>query len=127
MKPGKIVEVSGPVIDCKFTHGELPKIREALTVNVDGENRVMEVASHIGGDKVRCILLGNSEDLARGMEVKANGGGIKVPVGKCTLGRMFNVLGEPIDGEGEIPEDSTRWEIHRKAPSFEKQRPAAEL
>ena len=127
MKTGKIIEISGPVIDCKFAHGELPRIREALSVKVDGETRVMEVASHIGGDKVRCILLGNSEDLARGMEVKANGSGIKVPVGKCTLGRMFNVLGEPIDGGEEIPENGTRWEIHRKAPNFEKQRPAAEI
>ena len=96
---GKITAISGPVIDCEFPKGRLPKIKEALSVTVKGEKRVMEVAQHIGKDRVRCILLGASENLSRGMTVVANGKGISVPVGEKTLGRMFNVLGEPIDAE----------------------------
>ena len=126
MNTGKITQISGPVIDCRFAPGELPKIKEALTVNVRGRQRVMEVAQHTGKDRVRCILLGASENLARGMEVTATGKAISVPVGDRTLGRMFNVLGEPIDGEGEIAEGE-RWEIHRKAPGFEEQQPVAQV
>ena len=124
---GKITAISGPVIDCAFPKGSLPKIKEALSVTVKGEKRVMEVAQHIGKDKVRCILLGASENLSRGMEVTADGKGIAVPVGERTLGRMFNVLGEPIDGEVPLPADTEKWEIHRKAPRFAEQRPAAEI
>ncbi len=127
MNTGKITQVSGPVIDCKFNAGELPKIKEALSVTVKGRERIMEVMQHIGRDRVRCILLGESEHLARGMEVTALGRGISVPVGDDTLGRMFNVLGEPIDGGGALPADAERWDIHRKAPCFEEQRPAAEI
>ena len=127
MNIGKIVEISGPVIDCRFEAGHLPKIKEALAVTVDGAERIMEVAKHIGHDTVRCILLAESEKLSRGMEVRATGSGIKVPVGDVTLGRMFNVLGQPIDGEAEIPETAERREIHRKAPGFDEQRPAAEI
>ena len=126
MSIGKITQISGPVIDCRFAPGELPKIKEALTVEVKGKTRVMEVAQHIGKDRVRCILLGASENLARGMKVTADGSGITVPVGDRTLGRMFNVLGEPIDGEGTVA-DGERWEIHRKAPGFDEQQPAAEI
>ena len=127
MNIGKIIEISGPVIDCKFNPGELPKIKEALSVNVKGKERTMEVAQHIGKDTVRCILLAESENLSRGMEVKATGAGIQVPVGDCTLGRMFNVLGNPIDGGEEMSADTLKWDIHRKAPSFDQQRPAAEI
>lgn len=127
MNTGRIVEISGPVIDCRFNPGELPKIREALSVTVKGKERIMEVAQHIGKDKVRCILLGASENMSRGMEVRANGKGISVPVGDCTLGRMFNVLGEAIDSEREIEKDAERWEIHRKAPGFDEQQPVAEI
>ena len=127
MKKGKIVEVSGPVIDCEFERGQLPKIREALTVTVLGKERVMEVAQHIGNDTVRCIMLAESENLSRGMEVTATGAGIRVPVGTCTLGRMFNVLGNPIDGKEEISAEELHWEIHRKAPAFEEQSPAVEI
>ncbi len=127
MNIGKIIEISGPVIDCKFDSGKLPKIKEALSVNVNGEERIMEVAKHIGNDVVRCILLAESEQMSRGMEVVATGKGIQVPVGDCTLGRMFNVLGKPIDGKGEVSEDAEKWDIHRKAPSFEEQKPAAEI
>ena len=126
MSTGKITQISGPVIDCRFAPGELPKIKEALTVNVRGKQRVMEVAQHTGKDRVRCILLGASENLARGMEVTSSGKAISVPVGDRTLGRMFNVLGEPIDGEGELA-DGERWEIHRKAPGFEEQQSVAQV
>lgn len=127
MTKGKIAEVSGPVVDVAFEHGHLPKIREALTVTVNGKTRVMEVVEHIAGDTVRCVILAESEGLSRGMEVTAEGHGIEVPVGACTLGRMFNVLGEPIDGGEPVPEAEPRWEIHRQAPSFEDQRPAVEI
>ena len=87
----------------------------------------MEVAQHIGKNTVRCIMLAESENMTRGMEVIADGTGIRVPVGASTLGRMFNVLGQPIDGGEPVPEEETHWEIHRKAPSFEEQRPAVEI
>lgn len=122
---GTIVRISGPVTDVKF-HGVLPKIRDALTVECGGKTLCMEVAQHIGEDTVRCIMLGPCEGLARGAEVTATGDVIKVPVGEGTLGRMFNVLGEPIDG-GEAPDTEERWAIHRGAPPFEDQSPVAEV
>ena len=124
---GKIVQISGSVIDVVFEEGSLPKIREALSVLVDGEKRMMEVFSHIDRKRVRCIMLAPSEGLGRGMEVIPEGGGICVPVGRRTLGRMFNVTGTPIDGLKPIEADTERWEIHRKAPGFEDQRPAVEI
>ncbi len=126
MNTGKIVRIAGPVTDVKFESGVLPKIRDALTVAIDGKTCVMEVASHIGRDTVRCIMLGPCEGLARGAEVVATGDVIKVPVGECTLGRMFNVLGQPIDGK-PAPEAEEKWGIYRPAPSFEQQSPVAEV
>ena len=123
---GRIVQVSGSVVDVRFDD-VLPKIREALSVDVDGEEKVMEVASHIGNSTVRCIMLSESEGLARDMIVTATGNNIMVPVGECTLGRMFNVLGKPIDGKEELPPKTLKWNIHRKAPSFEDQSPAIEI
>lgn len=128
MNIGKIVSVSGPVIDVEFPNGLLPKIREALTVRVNSTERVMEVAQHVGKHVVRCIMLAESEDLSRGMKVTATGAGIKVPVGTETLGRVFNVLGQPIDGGPPVETDSKkRWEIHWKAPKFEDQRPVVDI
>ena len=124
---GKIVQVSGSVVDAAFPAGQLPRIREALTVTVEGQTRTMEVAQHLGDRTVRCIMLAQSEGLARGMEVLATGETIRVPVGKVTLGRMFNVLGEPIDGGDPLPEKVHKWSIHRKAPSFEQQNPAVQI
>ncbi len=126
MNKGKIIGVSGPVVDVLFTK-KLPRIKEALTVEVNGKQRTMEVAQHLGADSVRCIMLAESEDISRGMDVVATGKGIEVPVGTKTLGRMFNVLGQPIDGEPEVGADSPRWEIHRKAPAFEEQKPVTEI
>lgn len=127
MYTGKIVEIAGPVVDVQFEQGSLPRIKDALKVEVNGQVRVMEAASHIGDDIVRCIMLAESENLHLGMEVTGNGAGIQVPVGEKTLGRMFNVLGEPIDGLPEISENVERWDIHRKAPLYEEQRPVVEI
>ena len=124
---GKIVQVSGSVIDVAFPEGKLPKIKEALTVSLDDHTRVMEVAQHIGNRTVRCIMLSESEGLYRGMEVIATDNNICVPVGEATLGRMFNVLGEPIDGGAPMDDRIEKWNIHRSAPSFEEQSPAVEI
>ena len=105
----------------------IPKIKEALVVGEGADTRMMEVAQHIGGGKVRCIMLAGSEGLSRGVKVRTTGGCIKVPVGDCTLGRMFNVLGKTIDGGEQIPDTEERRKIHRKAPSFNEQIPAVEI
>ena len=120
MKIGTITQVSGPVVDVEFEAGHLPKIKEALSVELNGQTRVMEVAQHIGGDVVRCVMLSASEGLHRDMEVTATGAGIQVPVGEKTLGRLFNVLGDTIDG-GESLEKEQHWVIHRDPPTFEEQ------
>ena len=127
MKNGKISQVIGPVVDVVFDGDYLPGIKEALKVNNNGTEMVMEVAKHLGNQVVRCILLDAAEGLARDMEVVPTGGYISVPVGENTLGRMFNVLGNPIDGKDPIPEDAERWPIHRSAPSFEDQSPVVEI
>ncbi len=127
MKQGKIAQVIGPVVDVAFDGDYLPRIKEALTVEVQGRTLVMEVARHMGGHMVRCILLDGAEGLARDMTVTATGDSITVPVGDITLGRMFNVLGEPIDDGPEIPADTQRWGIHRSAPSFADQSPAVQI
>lgn len=127
MIKGKIIAISGPVIDVEFDAGKLPMIKESLTVEVKGKKRVMEVAQHIGGNSVRCIMLAASEDLARGMEVCGDGRSIEVPVGEQVLGRMFNVIGEPIDGKGDIADENKKWTIHRKAPGFDEQQPVVEI
>ena len=124
---GKIKRISGSVVDVEFSEEELPKIREGLKTEADGKTRVMEVAQHIDSKTVRCIMLSESEGLSRGMHVEAMGTSIQVPVGEATLGRVFNVLGEPIDGGGAIPSDTPRHSIHRDAPPFEEQSPAIEI
>lgn len=125
MNKGRIVQVMGPVVDVEFTEG-LPRLKEALEVTVDGKTLVMEASQHIGKKTVRCIMLAASEGLHRDMEVTATGGAISVPVGSKCLGRLFNVVGETIDGLGEI-EDAPRWEIHRKPPSFSEQSADVEI
>ena len=126
MNVGKIVQVQGPVIDVEFQNGELPFIKDALEVENDGKRCVMEVAQHIGKNTVRCIMLASSEGLHRDMEVVATGSGIKVPVGEKTLGRLFNVLGETIDGEESLDKEE-HWCIHREPPTFEDQSPVVEM
>ncbi|MCR4690880.1 MAG: F0F1 ATP synthase subunit beta [Lachnospiraceae bacterium] len=123
---GKIVQVSGPVVDVEYADGRLPAIMDALYCTYRGKKLVMEVAQHIGGNVVRCIMLGPSEGLHRDMEVVATGAGITVPVGEKTLGRLFNVLGETLDG-GESLEHENHWCIHRQPPTFEDQSPVAQM
>ena len=124
---GRIVQVSGSVIDVLFEEGQLPKINDALTVKTEHGTLVMEVAQHIGSNLVRCIMLAGSEGMSRGMEAEATGSPIRVPVGDCVLGRMFNVLGEPIDGGDALPADVERDSIHRKAPGFDEISPSVEI
>ena len=123
---GVIAQVLGPVVDVQFDEGSLPQINEELVVEKDGERRVMEVARDVGHGAVRCILLSPGEGLARGDEVIAQGHAIETPVGEATLGRMFNVLGDPIDEKGPV-DAPEKWSIHRDPPPFEKQNPTAEI
>lgn len=125
MNKGRIIQVLGPVVDVEF-EDEIPSINEALEVDNDGKTCVMEVAQHIGDNVVRCIMLASSEGLIKNMEVIATGSGIKVPVGRQTIGRLFNVLGQTIDNGEEI-KGSEKWLIHREAPSFEEQSPVVEI
>lgn len=125
MNTGKIIQVMGPVVDVEFDN-ELPKIKDALEVTVDRKRLVMEVSQHIGSNSVRCIMLAASEGLCKDMEVIATGDAIKVPVGKKTLGRLFNVVGETIDGKEKL-DNEEHWAIHRAAPSFEDQASEVEI
>lgn len=126
MNKGKITQVIGPVVDVVFEGDPLPLIKEALIVQLNGAPLVMEVAQHMGNRVVRCIVLDSSEGLSKGMEVEATGDYIKVPVGDSTLGRMFNVIGDVIDG-GDPVKGEEQWAIHREAPSFAEQTPAVEM
>ena len=123
---GTVVQVQGPVVDVQFARDDMPAIKDALWLEVGGQRRVMEVAQHIGGDTARCFMLSPSEGIGRGMEVKPWGGPISVPVGEGVLGRMFNVLGDPIDGKGAVSAQE-HWSIHRQPPSFAEQRPVVDL
>lgn len=126
MNKGKIVQVMGPVVDVEFQEQDLPSIKDALIVELNGKKVVMEVAQHIGNHTVRCIMLASSDGLCKDMEVTATGQGISVPVGKETLGRLFNVLGETID-KGEQLDDAEHWVIHRDPPAFDEQSPVVEI
>ncbi|MEE0885075.1 MAG: F0F1 ATP synthase subunit beta [Faecalimonas sp.] len=124
---GKITQVIGAVLDVKYAEGKLPEINEAIEVTrKDGSRLVVEVAQHLGDDIVRCIAMGPTDGLVRGMDAVATGAAISVPVGENTLGRIFNVLGEPID-EKPAPTDVEYEPIHKKAPAFEEQSTETEL
>ena len=124
---GKITQIIGAVLDIKYADGHLPEINEAIEITRQDNTRlVVEVAQHLGDDVVRCIAMGPTDGLVRGMEAVATGAAISVPVGENTLGRIFNVLGEPID-EKPAPTDVEYEPIHRKAPSFEEQATEAEM
>ncbi len=124
---GKVTQIIGAVLDIKFSEGSLPEINEAVEITrKNGEILVVEVAQHLGDDTVRCIALGPTDGLVRNMDAKATGAPISVPVGEETLGRMFNVLGQPID-EKEPPKTKEKMPIHRKAPAFEEQSTASEM
>ena len=122
---GSISQVQGPVVDIKFA-GELPGLRTAIEIDNDGKRLVVEVAQHVGDDTVRCISMGPTEGLVRGLKAMATNEPISVPVGKETLGRLFNVLGETIDGKGEV-NTSLKLPIHRLAPSYDQQNTKAEI
>ncbi|MDE7423484.1 MAG: F0F1 ATP synthase subunit beta [Lachnospiraceae bacterium] len=127
MNVGKITQIIGAVLDIKFVEGKLPEIYEAINIKTnEGNNLVVEVAQHLGDDTVRCIAMGPTDGLVRGMDAEATGAPISVPVGEKTLGRMFNVLGEPIDNKPS-PEGVKKNPIHRKAPAFEEQSTSTEI
>ena len=124
---GKITQIISAVIDIKFAEGNLPEINSAINIKTnDGGKLVVEVAQHLGDDVVRCIAMGPTDGLVRGMEAEATGAPISVPVGEQTLGRMFNVLGEPIDNK-PAPEVQEHMPIHRKAPAFAEQATNTEI
>ena len=126
---GKIIQVMGPVVDVEFD-GYLPEINEAINVVLADANKdrlVLEVAAHIGDSRVRTIAMDMTEGLTRGQECNATGGPIKVPVGEAVLGRIFNVIGDPVDEGDAIPADVEKWSIHRSAPSFEEQSTKTEM
>jgi F-type H+-transporting ATPase subunit beta len=117
---GKIVQVIGAVVDVKFPKDSLPKLLNAIEIDNNGTKLTIEVAQHIGDDVVRCIAMSSTDGLVRGMDAVDTGSPISVPVGKETLGRIFNLLGEPVD-EKPMPNTTERWAIHREAPSYEEQ------
>ena len=124
---GKITQIIGAVLDIKFTEGHLPSIYEAIHITrKNGELLVVEVAQHLGDEIVRCIAMGPTDGLVRGMEAVATGAPISVPVGEETLGRIFNVTGDPIDNK-PAPAGAKKMPIHREAPSFEEQSTSAEV
>ena len=124
---GKITQIIGAVLDIKFSDGHLPEINDAIDIMTkQGGKLVVEVSQHLGDDTVRCIAMGPTDGLVRGMEAVCTGGPISVPVGEQTLGRMFNVLGDPIDNK-PAPENAKRQPIHRKAPAFKDQSTETEV
>jgi F-type H+-transporting ATPase subunit beta len=128
MSKGIIVQVIGAVVDVQFPQEAVPEVYDALKIVSEGQTKglILEVQQQIGGGVVRCIAMGTSDGISRGSEVENTGEGIKVPVGIKTLGRIMNVLGEPVDEKGPIGEDD-RWVIHREAPSYEEQSNTIEL
>ena len=123
---GKVVQVMGPVLDIRFADGELPELLNAIELQNNGKPLIVEVAQHIGDYVARCCALAASEGLVRGAEAVDTGGPIKVPVGDACLGRVFNLLGEPVD-EQPAPTGVEHWPIHRPAPAFDEQESSTEL
>ncbi|MBE7055457.1 MAG: F0F1 ATP synthase subunit beta, partial [Ruminococcaceae bacterium] len=115
-----------PVLDIKFENGHLPKLLNAIEITAGERTITLEVAQHIGDDVVRCIAMSSTDGLVRGMDAVDTGSGISVPVGECTLGRIFNLLGEPVDNK-PAPESPQRWEIHRPAPGYDEQESTTEI
>ena len=124
---GKVVQVIGTVVDVGFDQNQLPEIFHALELENEGERLVLEVEQHVGNSWARCLALGPTEGLARGVEVIDTGAPVSVPVGKDSLGRLFNVIGDPIDDGEPINKEAIRWPIHRKAPDFDQQSGSVEV
>jgi F-type H+/Na+-transporting ATPase subunit beta len=131
-KPGRIVEIKGVVIDVVFPEG-LPEIYTALRIDIpeqegqDARSIIAEVQQHLGDDRVRAVAMDSTDGLARGLEVEDTGGPISVPVGDLTLGRIWNVIGEPVDEKPDVPKDTERWSIHRDPPKFTELSPRVEV
>ncbi len=123
---GRVVQVMGPVLDLRFAHDQVPALQNAIEIEHKGKKLIAEVAQQIGDDTVRCIAMNSTDGLVRGAEAVDTGGPITVPVGEECLGRVFNLLGEPVD-ELPPPETEERWAIHRPAPAYEDQIPATEI
>ncbi len=123
---GKVISVIGPVLDIKFENGHLPNLLNAIEITLGERKITLEVAQHIGDDVVRCIAMSSTDGLVRGMDAVDTGKGISVPVGECTLGRIFNLLGEPVDNQ-PAPESPEKWEIHRPAPGYDEQESTTEI
>ena len=115
---GKVIQVMGPVVDVRFNEGELPEIYNALKIDNNGKTLTVEVAQHIGDNTARCIAMASTDGLMRGIDAIDTGAPISVPVGKETLGRIFNVLGDAVDNMPDV-ETKERWDIHRSAPKYE--------
>ncbi len=126
MNEGRIVQVIGPVVDVEFREEQLPDLYNAVQVKEKGFNLTMEVMQHLGGSRVRCVALASTDGLHAGMKAIDTGSPIKVPVGPGILGRLINVIGEPIDGKGPL-EAEDWWPIHRSPPSFDKLEPSTEI
>ena len=123
---GKVVQVIGTVVDVEFPQENLPEIYNALELEVNGEKLVLEVEQHVGNNWARCLALGATEGVSRGIEVKDTGAAVSVPVGEASLGRIFNVLGDALDDLGDV-NAKERWPIHRPAPTFEQQSGSTEV
>ena len=123
---GKVIQVTGPVLDIRFKEGELPDLHNAIEIMIEDRKLIAEVAQQVGDDVVRCVAMSSTDGLVRGVDAKDTGSPITVPVGDKCLGRIFNLLGEPVDNE-PAPEGVERWAIHRPAPAYEDQVPATEI
>ena len=123
---GEVVQVIGPVLDVRFSHNELPALLNAIEIEFDGRKLIAEVAQQVGDNTVRCIAMSSTDGLVRGTKAVDTGDAIKVPVGEECLGRVFNLLGEPVDNK-PAPETEEKWSIHRPAPAYEDQTPATEI
>ena len=129
MSIGEIIQVIGPTVDLRFPEGECPKLMNAVKIEDQekGINLTLEVEQDIGNNTVRCVALGATDGLVRGMKARDLGEPITVPIGQQTLGRIFNLLGEPIDGRGDLPDPNMRGPIHRRSPNFEEQLPISTI
>lgn len=123
---GKVIQVIGPVLDIRFAEGRLPNLLNAVTISHNGKTLTAEVAQHIGDNVARCIAMSSTDGLVRGLDAADTGRPITVPVGECCLGRMFNLLGDPID-ELPTPENAEQWSIHRPAPAYDEQESTTEI
>ena len=123
---GRVVQIVGAVVDIRFSKDSLPDLLNAVEIDNNGEKLVVEVAQHIGDDIVRCIAMSSTDGLVRGADAIDTGKAISVPVGKETLSRIFNLLGEPVDNK-PAPQTKERWEIHRDPPSYEEQKASNEV